>query len=103
MPDLTFFVALAVLSLVVVVVCFLTYAIMSRVIWYQLASLNHELEVVRGQVTREVKTRAGHASQEGGKMSASVLRDLLALTQAQQGGNASMTREDIIEKGRRGA
>jgi len=103
MPDLRFFIAVGVLSVVVLVVSCLIYALLSRAIWYKLSSLEHEIEVVRTQVTREVKTRAGHESQTGGKMSASVLRDLLALTQAQQGGNQQMTREDIIEKGRRGA
>jgi len=103
MPDLRFFIAIAVLSVVVLVVCCLIYALLSRAIWYSLNAMNHELEVVRAQVTREVKTRAGAASAEGSKMSASVLRDLLALTQAQQGGNQQMTREDIIERGRRGA
>lgn len=103
MPDLRFFLAVAVLSVVVLVVSCLIYALLSKAIWYSLHSLEHELEVVRAQVTREVKTRAGAASQEGGKMSASVLRDLLALTQAQQGGNAQMSRDEIIERGRRGA
>ena len=103
MPDIRFFLAVGVLSVVVLIVTCLIYALLSRAIWYQLNALAHELEVVRGQVTREVKTRAGAASQEGGRMSASVLKDLLALTQAQQGGNAQMTREDIIDRGRRGA
>ncbi len=103
MPDLRFFIAVGVLSVVVLVVTCLIYALLSRAIWYSINALTHELEVVRAQVTREVKTRAGAESQSGGKMSASVLRDLLALTQAQQGGNQQMTREDIIEKGRRGA
>ncbi len=103
MPDLSFFLAIAVLSVVVLVVCCLIYALLSRSLWYAMNALTHELEVVRAQVTREVKTRAGAASQEGGEMSASVLRDLLALTQAQQGGDKQMTREDIIERGRRGA
>ena len=103
MPDLRFFIAIAVLSVVVLVVSCLVYALLSRALWYAMNTLSHELEVVRAQVTREVKTRAGAASQEGGKMSASVLRDLLALTQAQQGGNQQMSREDIIDRGRRGA
>ncbi len=103
MPDLRFFIAIAVLSVVVLVVCCLVYALLSRSLWYAMNALTHELEVVRAQVTREVKTRAGQESQAGSKMSASVLRDLLALTQAQQGGNQQMTREDVIEKGRRGA
>jgi hypothetical protein len=103
MPDLRFFVAIAVLSVVVLVVTCLIYALLSRSLWYAMNALTHELEVVRAQVTREVKTRAGQESQQGGKMSANVLKDLLALTQAQQGGNQQMTREDIIEKGRRGA
>jgi len=103
MPDLRFFIAILLLSGVVVLVTWLSYALLSRSLWYAFNALSHEVEVVRGQVTREVKTRAGAASQEGGKMSASVLRDLLALTQAQQGGNQQMTREDIIDRGRRGA
>ena len=103
MPDLRFFIAIAVLSVVVLVVTCLVYALLSRALWYSINSLTHELEVVRAQVTREVKTRAGAASQEGGKMSAGVLRDLLALTQAQQGGDKQMSREDIIDRGRRGA
>jgi len=103
MPDLRFFVAIAVLSVVVLVVSCLVYALLSRAIWYQLSSMAHEIEVVRAQVTREVKTRAGAESQQGGKMSATVLKDLLALTQAQQGGNQQMSRDDIIDRGRRGA
>lgn len=101
MPDLRFFIAMAVLSVVVLVVSCLIYALLSRSLWYAMNTLTHELEVVRAQVTREVKTRAGHESQQGGKMSASVLRDLLALTQAQQGGNQQMSRDEIIERGRR--
>ncbi len=81
----------------------LVYALLSRALWYAVNTLGHELEVVRAQVTREVKTRAGAASQEGRSMSPSVLKDILALTQAQQGANAQMSREDIIERGRRGA
>ncbi len=103
MPDLRFFIAIAVLSVVVLVVTSLIYALLSRALWHSINSLAHELEVVRAQVTREVKTRAGAASQEGGRMSAGVLKDLLALTQAQQGGNQQMSREDIIDRGRRGA
>lgn len=103
MPDLRFFIAIAVLSVVVLVVCCLVYALLSRALWFSIHALTHELEVVRAQVTREVKTRAGAESQQGGKMNASVLRDLLALTQAQQGGNQQMSREDIIDRGRRGA
>ncbi len=103
MPDLRFFIPIAVLSVVVLVVRCLIYALLSRALWHQINGLAHELAVVRAQVTREVKTRAGAASQEGGRMSATVLKDILALTQAQQGANHPLTREDIIERGRRGA
>lgn len=103
MPDLRFFIAIGVLSVVVLVVSCLIYALLSRTIWFSINALSHELEVVRAQVTREVKTRAGAESQQGGKMSASVLKDILALTQAQQGGNQQLSREDIIDRGRRGA
>lgn len=103
MPDISFIVAALVQTVVTIGLCVTIYALFSRALWYQLHALNHELEVVRSQVTREVKVRAADKSHEGGKMSASVLRDVLALTQATQGVNKGMTREDIIEQGRRGS
>jgi len=60
--------------------------------------LEHEQAKFEGQLTREVKSRAAGERWAGEKISASVLKDVAALSQAKA--TPEMSREDIRNSGK---